>query len=105
MRGRARPLWLVWTVYSGRSRIRLLRDPSAREHVGARVVDGVARDEAAGAPIFDREALGRDVADDSDVVAAIGEPGHLELEVVLVRPEPRHRIVGLRRAEDGGGRG
>src|SRR5262245_66443961 len=71
--------------------------------MGAAVVAGAGRDEAAAAPVLDGEFPARRIADRLHRVIAVGETGDLQLDVELVRPEPRHRIVRLRLAEDRGG--
>ena len=61
---------------------------------------GIDRDQLAGLAVFDREfGVGR-IADGFAGVEAVEQAGDLQLDLVLVGPEPRHRIVGLRLAHD-----
>src|SRR5436309_423460 len=74
----------------------------AAAHVGAAVVHGVDRDELSALAVLDREARGRDIAHGLCVVVALAQARHLQLQFVLIRPEPGHRIIGLRLAEQRG---
>src|SRR5690606_8516469 len=68
-------------------------------------VDAVERDDLPVAQVEHRKAArGRIAADDGGIVAEV-EPDGLEAEIVLVRPEPRHRFVRLRIAADRAGHG
>src|SRR5690349_10866891 len=79
---------------------RLLGDPLAAAHIGAAVIHGVDRDQLSVLAVFDREARRSDVADRRRVIIALAQARHLQLELILVRPEPRHGIIELRLAEN-----
>src|SRR5262245_11014210 len=100
---------MMLMAYSPRCAIlgssRFLRNAFAATHVGAAVVYGVDRDEPAILAVLDREAGGRDIADGFGVVIPVAESRHLQLQFILVRPEPRHRVVGLRLAQQCRGHG
>src|SRR6266850_1408419 len=80
--------------------IGLLRNALAAAHVGTAVIDGVNRDQLSVLAVFDREAPLRRIADGLRIVIALAQARHLELKLVLIRPEPRHGIISLRLAED-----
>src|SRR5579885_3646992 len=69
---------------------RLGRDELFRQHEFLRATDGVGGDDLAVADVEGREvALLLRIAAQHDLVVAGGNAGHLQLEVVLVRQEPR----------------
>ncbi len=57
-------------------------------------------DQSAVAEIQDREPAGRDVAERDRIVVMLRQADDLQLHLVLVGPEPRHRRVGLGVAHD-----
>src|SRR5439155_7639810 len=81
------------------ARAHVRRDQLARRHLVLRRVDGVDGDELAAAQVTGAEAArGRRAAQDHGVVA-MRDADDDELEIELVRPEPRQLVVRGGRAE------
>src|ERR1700674_3355674 len=77
-----------------------IRNAAARHHMGARVVHRIDRNEPVRAPILDGELHTARLADRIGGFVTLGKSGDLQLGIVLIGPEPRHRIVALRLAEN-----
>src|SRR6516162_4857523 len=90
---------------ASRGRCAFFGDAPARHHVSARIVEGVDGDQLSATAIFHGKSRRGAVADNFGVVVAVGEARHLQLDLVLVRPEPGHRIIRLRCPQDAGGGG
>jgi len=68
-------------------------DELARGHLVLGLVDGVDGDELAAAQVTGAEAARRGAAAQDHAVEALGNPDDDELEIELVRPEPRQLVV------------
>src|SRR6516165_10660190 len=92
---------------ASRGRCAFLGDAPARHHMSAGIVEGVDGDQLSATAIFHGKSRRGAVADHCGAVVAVGEARHLQLDLVLVRPEPWHRIIRLRPPQDarGGGLG
>ena len=64
-------------------------------------INAVQRNHPALLQVDQREAAGCRVAADHDIVEACRQANGLKLEVILVRPEPRHGVIFARVAGDG----
>src|SRR5688572_26105039 len=78
--------------WNGASRPQDLTD----DHVVARGVNGVDRNQTACGVVQDRELLLVRFATNHHFVVSVGEAGYLQLQVRLVRPEPRNSRGFLR---------
>src|SRR4051794_30853342 len=85
-------------------RPRLLGDPAARQHMGAGVVHRIDRDQPPARPVLDPEARSGRIALGRFALVALRQTGDLQLELILIRPEPWYRVIGLRLVQDGGRR-
>src|SRR3546814_8931513 len=65
-------------------------------------IDAVERDQPAALEIEDGEAAGRRIAAQDRLVVAGRKAHGLELQVILVRPEPGHGMIGFFPAHDVG---
>ena len=82
-----------------------LRDPLLAGHEVARAVDRVDGEQLAARQVVERETARVGVAAHDRLVVTLRQPGDLQLDVVLVRPEPRHvRVARALAAHVGGGR-
>src|SRR5690554_3085903 len=98
-----RPRWRSGHLLERRFRIRQQfgRDFRLRFHQFAALdvildrIDAIERDDLAVLEIDDREAARRRIAAQDGGVMADGEAGGLQLEIVLVGPEPRQRVIRL----------
>src|SRR3546814_970170 len=67
-------------------------------------IDGIGRDHHAVLQVERRERLAIDVAADDQLIKALRQANHLQLEIVLIGPEPGYRTVRDRLADDRGSR-
>ena len=78
----------------------LLRDAPSPQHVGTRIVDGIDRDQAAGAAVLNGEPPAAGLAVELGLIVSLHDPGDLKLQIVLVGPEPRNGVIRRAAAED-----
>ena len=77
---------------------RAFRDQLAADQIFRRGIDRLHRRHRAVAQMEDGEFALRRIAAQHEIVARPRQAGDLQLEIILVRPEPRHFAVGLRLA-------
>ena len=78
-----------------RRHVRAVGDQLAADHIFRRGIDRLDRRDGALAQMEHGEFARRRIAAQHDLVARPRQARDLQLQVVLVRPEPRHLAIGL----------